>query len=100
MFADLGLPNPEERLLKARLMQAISSEIGRRSLTPEAAGEIVGLAQPDLSRIRNGRDSGFSIERLIEVLRYLGRDVEIVVSSATGPMGDLRFGESSPPAER
>ncbi len=93
VFADLGLPNPEERLLKAQLMQAINAEIRRRALTQDQASELVGLKQPELSRIANGRGSGFSVDRLLGVLRHLGRDVEIVVSSASGPIGELRFRE-------
>lgn len=76
VFADLGLPNPEERLLKAQLMHAINA-----------------LKQPELSRIANGRGSGFSTDRLIEVLRHLGRDIEVVISNASGPIGELRFRE-------
>ena len=92
VFADLGLPNPEERLLKAQLMQAIKSESRRRALTHQAS-ELVGLKQPELSRIANGRGSGFSVDRLLAVLRHLGRDVEIAVSSSSGPIGELRFRE-------
>jgi predicted XRE-type DNA-binding protein len=93
VFADLGLPNPEERLLKAQLMHAINAEIRRRALTQEAAAALVDLKQPELSRIANGRGSGFSTDRLIEVLRHLGRDIEVVVSNARGPIGELRFRE-------
>ncbi len=73
VFADLGLPNPEGRLLKAQLMRAINAEIRRRALTQEATAALVDLKQPELSRIANGRGSGFSTDRLIEVLRHLGR---------------------------
>ncbi len=83
VFADLGLSNPEERLLRAQLMHAINSEIRRRALTQDEASELVGLKQPELSRIANPR-GGFSVDRLLAVLRHLGRDVEIVVSSAVG----------------
>ncbi|MGA3212785.1 MAG: helix-turn-helix transcriptional regulator [Terriglobales bacterium] len=95
VFADLGLSNPEERLLKARLMLAINSEIGRRELTQEKACKLIGLKQPELSRIANGRGSGFSTERLIDVLLRLGRDVAIEVSAARGSVGELRFRELS-----
>ncbi|MHB8144628.1 MAG: hypothetical protein ACYDA5_11610 [Vulcanimicrobiaceae bacterium] len=37
--------------------------------------------------------SGFSTERLMEVLRHLGRDIEVVVAPASGPIGELRFRE-------
>ena len=91
VFADLGLAHPEERLLKAKLMHAINGEIDRRGLTQEAAGELVGLKQSELSRIANGRGSGFSTDRLMDVLRHLGRDIEVSVSVAQGPVGELRF---------
>jgi predicted XRE-type DNA-binding protein len=97
VFADLGLSNPEERLLKARLMSAINAEIRRRALTQQQAGELVGLKQPELSRIANGRGAGFSTDRLIEVLRHLGCDVEISVSIASGPVGELRCQETGSP---
>jgi predicted XRE-type DNA-binding protein len=93
VFADLGLPNPGERLIKAQVMHAINTEIRRRRLTQEQTAERVGLAQSDLSRIAHGRGSGFSTDRLLDVLRHLGRDVEIVVSAASGPVGELRFRE-------
>jgi prevent-host-death family protein len=61
---------------------------------------LVGLKQPELSRIANGRDIGFSMDRLIEVLRRLGRDVEISFSTAPGPVGEVRCveGVSAMPA--
>jgi predicted XRE-type DNA-binding protein len=73
----LGLPDPDERLFKARLMHPINAEIQRRALTQEAAGELVVLKQLELSRIANGRGAGFSTERLIAVLRRLGRHIEL-----------------------
>ncbi len=91
VFADMGLPDADELLLKAQIMQAINSEIKRRGLTQAAAGKLVGLAQPDLSRIATGRDPRFSTERLFAVLRNLGCDVEIIVSQASGPIGVLRL---------
>jgi len=91
VFADLGLPNPETRLLKAKLMLSINDEIGRRGLTQEQAAALVGLAQPDLSRIARGRGAGFSADRLIDVLRRLGRDVEIVISAARPEFGELNI---------
>ncbi len=62
VFADLGLPNPEGRLLKAQLMQAINFEMHRRALTQDQASELVGLKQPELSHIANGHGSGFSVD--------------------------------------
>ncbi|HEX9727891.1 MAG TPA: helix-turn-helix transcriptional regulator [Gemmatimonadales bacterium] len=82
VFADLGLPNPEERLAKADLGLAIAREIEARHLTQSEAADLLGLAQPDISNLMRGRLSGYSIERLTRLLNLLGRDVEIRVRRA------------------
>lgn len=82
VFADLGLPNAEERLAKADLAIAIAREIETRSLTQAAAAVLLGVAQPDVSNLMRGRLSGYSIERLTRLLNVLGQDVEIRVRRA------------------
>ena len=79
VFADLGLPNPEERLAKAQLAHAISQVIEERGLTQRAAAALMGIDQPKVSHILRGRLADFSTERLMGFLTGLGRDVEIVV---------------------
>ena len=82
VFADIGLPNPEERLAKADLAIRISSAIRARRLTQARAARILKIDQPKVSRLLRGRLSGFSTERLMHFLTLLGRDVEIVVKTA------------------
>jgi predicted XRE-type DNA-binding protein len=84
VFADLDLPNPEERQLKAALMRAVNAEIKRRGLTQVAAAEVVGLAQPDVSRLSRGQGRTFSVERMLAVLKRLEVDVEITMHRGTG----------------
>jgi predicted XRE-type DNA-binding protein len=79
VFADLGLPNPEERLAKARLASMIYDIFEERGLTQVEAARILGISQPKVSALRNGRLAGFSLERLFSFLRRLDRDIEIVV---------------------
>jgi predicted XRE-type DNA-binding protein len=81
VFADLGLPNPEERLAKAGLAAEIERIIRKRGLSQADAAKILGIDQPKISALRNGRLSGFSVERLIRFLNALDRDVEIVVKA-------------------
>ncbi len=91
VFADLGLPEPEERLAKAMLSRQIDKEIEARGLTETQAAELLGIAQPDLTNIIHGRLSDWSIERLIRLLNRLGQDVEITVRPAeSGDQGHLR----------
>jgi predicted XRE-type DNA-binding protein len=80
VFADLGRPQPEEALAKARLAYEIEKGIRKRGLAQAEAGKVLGIDQPKVSALRNGRLSGFSVERLIRFLNALSRDVEIVVS--------------------
>jgi len=79
VFADLGLPRPEERLAKASLALEIERVIRKRGLSQAAAAEALGIDQPKVSALRNGRLNGFSVERLIRFLNALDRDVEIVI---------------------
>src|SRR6516162_11630432 len=79
VFADLNLPNADDLLAKAELAAKIIAEIQRRRLTQRQAAAILGVDQPKVSALKQGKLSGFSIERLIRLLLKLGRDVEISV---------------------
>ena len=79
IFADLGLPNAEEHLLKASLVVQLHRLIKARKLTQTAAAKIAGIKQPDLSNILRGHFQGFSLERLMRMLTAFDQDIEITV---------------------
>jgi predicted XRE-type DNA-binding protein len=79
VFADLDLPNADERLAKAELALRISELIAHRALTQRRAAQLMGIDQPKVSHILHGRLADFSTERLIGFVRALGRDVDIVI---------------------
>ena len=79
VFAALGLPSADELLAKATLASAITEALTARGLTQRAAAQLMGIDQPKVSRILSGRLEEFSTERLITLLRALGRDILIVV---------------------
>ncbi|MDJ0676085.1 MAG: helix-turn-helix transcriptional regulator [Calothrix sp. MO_167.B42] len=79
VFADMGLANPSELLVKAELVRQISNLIDAKSLTQTEAANILGIDQPKISALLNGKLSGFSTERLFKFLNALGSDVEIRV---------------------
>ena len=79
VYKDLGFENPEEELAKARLASMVYDIIEERGLTHVEAAKILGIDQPKVSSLKNGRLGGFSIERLFSFLRKLDRDIEIVV---------------------
>jgi predicted XRE-type DNA-binding protein len=81
VFADLGLPEPDELLAKAELARRICASITERGLTQEEAATVLGVDQPKVSALMRGKLSGFSTDRLFRFLNALGQDVEIVIRS-------------------
>ena len=79
VFADLGLPDAEERQTKLRLAYALNTVVDAQRLTQEAAAVRLGLNQPKVSALRNYKLEGFSVERLMTLLTALDRDVDIVI---------------------
>ena len=79
VFVDLNLPKADDLLVKAELVAKIIQETERRRLTQSQAAALLGIDQPKVSALKQGKLSGFSIERLLRFLVLLGRDVEITV---------------------
>ena len=79
IFADIGLPNPEEHLLKAGLVVRLGQLIKAQKLTQTAAAKRLGVKQPDLSNILRGHFRGYSVERLMRMLTAFEQDIDIVV---------------------
>ncbi len=84
VYADLGLNNAEEMLVKAQLATKIGDIIKRRKLTQVQAAELLGISQPKLSGLLRGQFRGISELKMLECLTRLGRDIQIVVK-ATPP---------------
>lgn len=85
VFADLGRPEAEGHLLKAELVSRIDEIIRRRGLKQVDAARMLGLSQPDVSRLLRGSFREYSVERLLRLLTELGRDVEIVIRDPGTP---------------
>ncbi len=80
VFADLGLPDAEQLLLKAELTSKIVQLIEKRGWTQAQTAERTGLDQPKVSRLLRGQLSGFSADRLFAILNRLGHSVEVRIS--------------------
>jgi predicted XRE-type DNA-binding protein len=79
VFADLGLPNPEQELLKAQLALQIYTILKDSSMTQVEIAKILGVRQPQVSLLMRNRAGHFSVGRLMEFLTALRQDVEITV---------------------
>lgn len=82
VFADIGVPDAQEHLAKADLVIGIAALIKSKGLSQTAAAKVIGIAQPDLSRLMRGNFEGFSYDRLFNILNALGENVRVVVSVA------------------
>jgi predicted XRE-type DNA-binding protein len=89
VFADMGLPNPQQELLKARLTMQIYSILKDSRMTQAEIAKILGVQQPQVSLLMRNRAGNFSVGRLMEFLTSLRRDVEITVRPARKKQGEL-----------
>src|SRR5688572_28518814 len=77
VFADLGLPNPEEWVIKTELARRIGALVKGKTQVEIAA--LLGIHQPKVSALLRGKLKDFSTDRLMSFLRTLGQEVEIRV---------------------
>ena len=89
VFADLGLPNPEQELLKAQLTLQIHSILKNSGMKQVQIAKILGVQQPQVSLLMRNRAGNFSVGRLMEFLTALRRDVEITVRPTRKEHGAL-----------
>jgi predicted XRE-type DNA-binding protein len=99
VFTDLGLPDAEDLQMKAELTRQLYHRIRALGLTQTAAGKLLGLKQPDVSKLMQGRYTGFSVDRLLSLLNALEVDIEIVLrphnSVQKGYRGTVRVVEAT-----
>jgi predicted XRE-type DNA-binding protein len=84
VFKDLGLPDAEEHLVKAKLVWKIDEIMKERGLKQVEVASLLGVRQPDVSKMLRGEFRQFSVEHLLRFLVAPGQDVEIVVKSHQG----------------
>ncbi len=84
VFADLGVRNAEEKQTKVRLAVAINQILQGRKLSQTAAARRLKVNQPKVSALANYQLEGFSVERLMNFLTALDRDVDIVIRRSPG----------------
>ena len=89
VFADLALPQADDLQMKAELTRQLHHRIKALGFSQVKAAKALGLKQPDVSRLMNGRFTGFSVERLLELLNALAVDVDIVLRPRS-PRGGRR----------
>jgi predicted XRE-type DNA-binding protein len=82
VFADVGLPNSEQELLKAKLTIQVHRLLKKRQLAQTDAAKLLGTTQPQISALLNLKPVSVSIGKLLEFLTILGQDVEVTLRPA------------------
>lgn len=90
VFADLDLPDAEELHLKAQLGYEVFRIIEERKLTQAEAADILGVKQPEISRLKKGKFNHYSVERLLTFLTRLNHDIEIRIVPTENRVGEQR----------
>jgi predicted XRE-type DNA-binding protein len=79
VFADLGVRNSEQELLKAHLTLQIHAILKTSGKKQAEIAKLLGVRQPQVSLLMRNRVGNFSVGRLMEFLTALRHDVQIVV---------------------
>jgi predicted XRE-type DNA-binding protein len=77
VFTDLGYRDAKERTLKVQLAMEVNRLLDERGLTQAECARTLGIRQPHVSDLTRYRLDRFSVERLMNFLTGLGKDVEI-----------------------
>lgn len=94
IFADIGIPNPEEAMAKAQIAIKISEIIKKKKLTQTKAAKILKISQPKISLLLRGYLTDFSLERLLRFLNDLGQNVYISITPSRRSHGSTWVGDS------
>ncbi len=79
VFADLGLPDPDDRRLRVQLATRLNDLLEVDGMTQAAAAKRLGISQPHVSELKNYKLGRFSSERLLHFITLMARDVEIFI---------------------
>ena len=87
-FRDVGLPEPDTKLMKADLAAEIIRILRERNITGAKAAKLTGATEADISRIRNAQLERFTIDRLVIILNRLDCGVQVHVTVQPGDVGN------------
>src|SRR3954447_16506524 len=80
VFADLGLPEADELLSRAKLGFHVYQILKDRQLKQREIAVLLGVKQPEVSQLMNGHFNRFTTDKLLDFLRRLDRKVTIRVT--------------------
>jgi len=80
VLADLGLEDADERLARAKIGFHVYKILTDKGLKQREIAALLGIKQPEVSHLMNGRFNRFTTDKLLDFLKRLGRKVTIQIS--------------------
>jgi len=80
VFADLGLKDADQLLVRSQIGYHVFKILENRKLKQREIASVLGIAQPDVSHLMNGHFSRFTTDKLLDFLKRLDQKVTIEVS--------------------
>ena len=80
VFADLGLKDADQLLVRSQIGYHVFKILEKRKLKQREIAGVLAIAQPDVSHLMNGHFSRFTTDKLREFLKRLDQKVTIEVS--------------------
>ena len=80
VFADLGLKDADQLLVRSQIGYHVFKILEHRKLKQREISGVLGIAQPDVSHLMNGHFSRFTTDKLLDFLKRLDQKVTIEVS--------------------
>lgn len=91
VFEDLGFPNSEQELVKAKLTVQIYRLLKDSGMTQSDAAKMLKTTQAQVSALMRCKPASVSVGRLMKFLTVLGQDVEVTVR----PVSNQKIGKMS-----
>ena len=79
VFADLGLDDADELYARAQIGFGVFKILESKNLKQREIAELLGIPQPEVSHLMNGRFSRFTTDKLLDFLKRLDRKVTIEI---------------------
>lgn len=90
VFADMGLPHPEELQLKADLAIQIRRLVQAKHLSDPQAAQQLDMDTAEYARLQNNPLADFTLDRLFHCLNRLGHSIEVRLSPEETDPGKAR----------
>jgi predicted XRE-type DNA-binding protein len=84
VFADLGFPDSDQEIVKAKLTVQIYRLLKDKRVTQTEAAKLLGTSQAQISALMRCRPVSISVGRLMEFLTILGQDIEVTIKPSMG----------------